>query len=220
MKRSVRDCRGPLASSCLRQLLKKQRMTVSADIGCHQKVIYSLLDRSSLVRGSNREAATSDLQAPRQRSAPPIFWHTISKPQNDMMNNMGVDMTISRAGLVRVAVSTLLATTCVLALAGPVRAQEQANDGVGLGDIVVTAQKRSQSAQDVGITMSVVTPDTLAKHNIREIRGSSRLLFGQRWNSGWRDVATLFRADRFASKRRGASTPALVAFACNDRSTC
>lgn len=65
---------------------------------------------------------------------------------------------------------TLLATTCFLTFAGPALAQESSDDtGAVLQEIVVTAQKRTQSAQDVGITMSVVTADLLAKRNIREV---------------------------------------------------
>lgn len=93
-------------------------------------------------------------------------------------------MTISKAGLARVAARSLLATTCLLAWAGPVLAQEQPSEEGGLGDIVVTAQKRSQSAQDVGITMSVVTPDVLAKHNIREVTELASVLPNVQINYG------------------------------------
>ncbi|HTH27097.1 MAG TPA: TonB-dependent receptor [Sphingobium sp.] len=53
-----------------------------------------------------------------------------------------------------------------------VRAQEKAIEGAapeadhGVAEIIVTAQKRQQSAQDVGITMSVVSGDTLTQQNV------------------------------------------------------
>jgi iron complex outermembrane receptor protein len=57
-----------------------------------------------------------------------------------------------------------------MTFAGPVLAQQPSDDSDAvLQEIVVTAQKRTQSAQDVGITMSVVTADSLEKRNIREV---------------------------------------------------
>ena len=78
-------------------------------------------------------------------------------------------MTISnmvRAQYVR----SLLATSCLLAASAPALAQDRTSDGgAGLQDIVVTAQKRDQSAQDVGITMSVVTADALRRQNVQNV---------------------------------------------------
>lgn len=71
----------------------------------------------------------------------------------------------------RLAVSrTLLFTTCLLTFGAPAFAQSAPKEtGDVLQEIVVTAQKRTQSAQDVGITMSVLTADAFAKRNIREV---------------------------------------------------
>jgi iron complex outermembrane receptor protein len=65
---------------------------------------------------------------------------------------------------------SLLVTTCFLAAGAPAFAQGAPEDSDSvLQEIVVTAQKRTQSAQDVGITMSVVTADALEKRNIHEV---------------------------------------------------
>ena len=49
-------------------------------------------------------------------------------------------------------------------------AQDAAESRVGgIEEIVVTAQKRSQSVQDVGITMSVLTSDMLQKTGVRDV---------------------------------------------------
>ncbi len=93
-------------------------------------------------------------------------------------------MMISKTGFARAAVGSFFATTCLMGWAAPALAQEQASDPGGLADIVVTAQKRSQSAQDVGITMSVVTPDVLAKHNIREVTELASVLPNVQINYG------------------------------------
>jgi len=57
---------------------------------------------------------------------------------------------------------------------GPAVAADEAVDG-GIGEIVVTAQKRDQSVQDVGITMSVLSSEGLCcKHGARP-RGVTQL---------------------------------------------
>ena len=78
-----------------------------------------------------------------------------------MMNSTNRLMAITRS---------LLVTTCFLAAGAPAFAQGAPEDSDSvLQEIVVTAQKRTQSAQDVGITMSVVTADALEKRNIHEV---------------------------------------------------
>jgi iron complex outermembrane receptor protein len=69
-------------------------------------------------------------------------------------------------------VASLFATVCTLAIGAPALAQASektvaADDG--FAEVIVTAQKRSQSVQDVGMAISVLTADTLANQNIREI---------------------------------------------------
>jgi iron complex outermembrane receptor protein len=75
-------------------------------------------------------------------------------------------LTVTTARVVR----SLLASSCVLACAAPSLAQDRADDaGGGLQDIVVTAQKRDQSAQDVAIAMSVITSDVLRRQNVQNV---------------------------------------------------
>jgi iron complex outermembrane receptor protein len=93
-------------------------------------------------------------------------------------------MTISNmriTGLTR----GLLVTSCMMAIAGPALAQDQSEDtGGGLQEIVVTAQKRNQSAQDVGITMSVVTSDLLRRQNVQEVAEIARAVPNVQVNYG------------------------------------
>ncbi|WP_201775116.1 hypothetical protein, partial [Pseudomonas sp. C5pp] len=66
----------------------------------------------------------------------------------------------------------LLATACLSGFAGQAEAQEAASGAEvegGIQEIIVTAQKRSESVQDVGITMSVLTSDSLANLNVRDV---------------------------------------------------
>ena len=51
--------------------------------------------------------------------------------------------------------STLLATSALvsIALAMPAYAQDAAEDGAGIGDIVVTAQRKEESLQDAAIAI-------------------------------------------------------------------
>ena len=83
-------------------------------------------------------------------------------------------MTMSTVKAARLA-RYLLATSCMMCVAGPVLAQQDAEDASGgLQEIVVTAQKRNQSAQDVGITMSVVTSDALKRQNVSDVAEIAR----------------------------------------------
>ena len=63
----------------------------------------------------------------------------------------------SRNSMSPVAVAVLAA----LATAGPARAQQAPRRGVGLEEIIVTAQKREQNLQEVPIAVSVVTGSLL-----------------------------------------------------------
>jgi iron complex outermembrane receptor protein len=79
----------------------------------------------------------------------------------------------------------LMGATCLASAAGTSFAQEQTNDAEGgLEDIVVTAQKRSQSAQDVGITMSVVTSETLLRQGVQEVADVARAIPNVQINYG------------------------------------
>jgi iron complex outermembrane receptor protein len=63
---------------------------------------------------------------------------------------------------------------------GPAFAQSDASGGTaaepGIGEIIVTAQKRNQSAQDVGITMSVVSGEALDDMNVTSINEIAALV--------------------------------------------
>ncbi len=73
----------------------------------------------------------------------------------------------------RAAVRLMLGVS-LLAVASPVLAQEAAEEG-GLGEIVVTAQKRSQNLQDVPIAISAIGAEKLERLNVRDTRDLSGL---------------------------------------------
>ncbi len=70
----------------------------------------------------------------------------------------------------RVALSALAAALLSgHAAAAPAEAPAADAAASGLADIVVTAQRRQQSAQDVGIALSVITGETLARRGVNDI---------------------------------------------------
>ncbi|MCZ8018426.1 TonB-dependent receptor [Novosphingobium sp.] len=73
----------------------------------------------------------------------------------------------------RFAVRLLLGAS-LLAVASPVFAQE-AEEDTGLGEIVVTAQKREQNLQDVPIAISAIGSEKLERLNVRDTRDLSGL---------------------------------------------
>lgn len=72
-----------------------------------------------------------------------------------------------------VAVRLMLGAS-LLAVASPAFAQEAAEEG-GLGEIVVTAQKREQNLQDVPIAISALGAEKLERLNVRDTRDLSGL---------------------------------------------
>lgn len=64
--------------------------------------------------------------------------------------------------------STTLLGSAAMAQALPAQAPTAAS-GDGVEDIIVTAQRRQQSAQDVGIALSVLTGDALSKRGVTNI---------------------------------------------------
>ena len=56
-----------------------------------------------------------------------------------------------------------------VALASPVFAQDVAADDIGIGDIVVTAQKRAENVQDIPIAISAVSSEYLQTRGITSI---------------------------------------------------
>lgn len=64
-----------------------------------------------------------------------------------------------------------------LVIAGSAQAQDTNNDGVyALDEIVVTAQKRSQSVQDIGGSVSAISGDQLEALGLTEPADLSKLV--------------------------------------------
>lgn len=57
-------------------------------------------------------------------------------------------------------------------------AQEEASRNYGAGEIIVTAQKREQSINDVGLTIQAATADTLAARGIESVADLGKLVPG------------------------------------------
>ncbi|MEA3537492.1 MAG: TonB-dependent receptor plug domain-containing protein [Pseudomonadota bacterium] len=71
---------------------------------------------------------------------------------------------------------------------GPAVAADEAVDG-GIGEIVVTAQKRDQSVQDVGITMSVLSSEALANGGVTSVTDIAGMVPNVQANYGAGQVA-------------------------------
>lgn len=103
-------------------------------------------------------------------------------PPENPFNPRG-DITVKLFG-------TLLSATCLTAvLATPAQAQETTAPEGGIQEIVVTAQKRNQSAQDVGITISVLSSDALADRNVTAVTDLTGLVPNVQANYGAGQVA-------------------------------
>src|SRR5262245_34943956 len=71
------------------------------------------------------------------------------------------------------------ASVSLLSLATPALAQEQGSgDSVGSGEIIVTARRKEESAQDVPLVVNAVPAATLDKLNIREFKDVATLVPG------------------------------------------
>ena len=76
-----------------------------------------------------------------------------------------------------------------LSTASAAIAQDAADDGTAIQEIVVTAQKRQQSGQDVGIALSVVSADALAQRNVTSVTDLTGLVPNVQANFGAGQVA-------------------------------
>lgn len=77
--------------------------------------------------------------------------------------------------------SKLIGACCIAAVAGfvladPVQAQDAAGDGAEVGsDIIVTAQKRSERLQDVPLSVTALTAESLESRQITDTSGLTQL---------------------------------------------
>lgn len=55
---------------------------------------------------------------------------------------------------------------------------EQSNEGAAVGDIIVTAEKRTTSLNRVGVTMAAISGEDLKKQSIQNVRDLSRIVPG------------------------------------------
>ncbi len=88
-------------------------------------------------------------------------------------------MKFGRTGASRLACQVSLSVVALATLAVPAvaHAQEAQGDG-GLGEIVVTAQKREQNLQDVGVSVSALPADQLAALGIVDAKDIARAVPG------------------------------------------
>ncbi len=84
-------------------------------------------------------------------------------------------MTMTTTARLRLLAGTAIAASAAFAV--PAFAQE-ADDNVGLEEIIVTAQKREQSLQDVPIAVSAVTGASLAANRVTTVGDLSALAPG------------------------------------------
>lgn len=78
------------------------------------------------------------------------------------------------------AVAQLMPTTTVTAVGSQERAAapQSGPQPEGLGEIVVTAQRRAERLQDVPISVTAITADTLATANVRSLQDLSATIPG------------------------------------------
>jgi len=84
---------------------------------------------------------------------------------------MVTKVKLMRSNYMSSAAILAVSVASVLALTPPAHAQEAQASATGeaeIGDIIVTAQKRAQRLQDVGISITALTGDTLSSMGVRE----------------------------------------------------
>jgi iron complex outermembrane receptor protein len=80
-------------------------------------------------------------------------------------------------------IMTRVSVLALLACAANAQAQEESADSVeaenaGVGEIIVTAQKREQSINDVGMSISALSADTLIKQGIDDVGDLTKVIPG------------------------------------------
>jgi iron complex outermembrane receptor protein len=88
----------------------------------------------------------------------------------------------------KILLKSAFAGVSLLALGVPAYAQEITPDGAedtagDAGEIIVTARRRDESAQDVPLVVNAVTADTIAKLNFREFKDIAATVPGLQLNS-------------------------------------
>ena len=109
-------------------------------------------------------------------------------------------MTVCRGALWGGA--SLIAIASVQA---PAFAQDNTADDVGIQEIVVTAQKRTESAQDIPLTVAAVSGETLAEGGVKDLVGAVQnvpgVVFGRAPDDGlaltFRGLGTVTRSQAF-----------------------
>lgn len=90
---------------------------------------------------------------------------------NSMTTDLNAAPLCSRSGI-----SSIAMAVAMLVVASPVLAAEEApEDGSAQGDIVVTAQRREESASKVPISMQILSQQKMDEQGIRQISDLSRL---------------------------------------------
>jgi iron complex outermembrane receptor protein len=97
------------------------------------------------------------------------------KGESEMKKIAEFSMNTSRAGLL---ICTALVSTIGLTGAARAQAGSASADNGGLQEIIVTAQKREQSMQDVPIAVTAVTQDTLQANRITTVNDLSAIAPG------------------------------------------
>ncbi len=90
---------------------------------------------------------------------------------------------------IRLAGSISLAAIGLVTASAAAAQQAAADEGVAIEEIVVTAQKRQQSGQEVGIALSVVSADALAQRNVTSVTDLVGLVPNVQANYGAGQVA-------------------------------
>ena len=102
--------------------------------------------------------------------------------------------------------AVLVASVSVAAICAPANAQtDEADNSSGLGDIVVTAQKRSESAQDIPVSVQALDGDTLARNGdvdlFSTVKSVPGVVFSRAPDDGlgltFRGLGTLARSHAF-----------------------
>ena len=103
-------------------------------------------------------------------------------------------------GKMKLAQASALAMTAVL-LAPPALAQDTPAETSGLEEIVVTAQRREQSLQDVPIAISAVSGDTLRDAGANGIDGLAAMIPSLATVSNNQPLAQSWQQSRTERKR-------------------